>query len=136
MKKTRHKKRVITKILKLDNNNQYGYSMTKLLPTGFIKENSDISWRTFNLLLEKVNLDDQIGQLYVVDIEFDHKKATDNQIVYNEIYPPNIGKQKIIDPCERYVYQLIEQFQQLKKVIHKNIEQVKKLKQLYSKKSL
>ena len=110
--------------------------MTKLLPTGFIKENSDISWRTFNLLLEKVNLDDQIGQLYVVDIEFDHKKATDNQIVYNEIYPPNIGKQKIIDPCERYVYQLIEQFQQLKKVIHKNIEQVKKLKQLYSKKSL
>ena len=90
MKKTRHKKRVITKILKLDNNNQYGYSMTKPLPTGFIKENSDISWRTFNLLLEKVNLDDQIGEFYVVDIEFDHKKATDNQIVYNEIYPPNI----------------------------------------------
>ena len=55
--------------------------MTKLLPIGFIKENSDISWRTFNLLLEKVNLDDQIGQLYVVDIEFDHKKATYNQIV-------------------------------------------------------
>ena len=110
--------------------------MTKPLPTGFIKENSDISWRTFNLLLEKVNLDDQIGQLYVVDIEFDHKKATDNQIVYNEICPPNIEKQKIIDPCERYVYQLIEQFQQLKKVIHKNIEQVKKLKQLYSKKIL
>ena len=136
MKKTRHKKRVITKILKLDNNNQYGYSMTKPLPTGFIKENSDISWRTFNLLLEKVNLDDQIGQLYVVDIEFDHKKATDNQIVYNEICPPNIEKQKIIDPCERYVYQVIEQFQQLKKVIHKNIEQVKKLKQLYSKKIL
>ena len=57
--------------------------MTKLLPIGFIKENSDISWRTFNLLLEKVNLDDQIGQLYVVDIEFDHKKATDNRLQQN-----------------------------------------------------
>ena len=89
--------------------------MTKLLPIGFIKENSDISWRTFNLLLEKVNLDDQIGQLYVVDIEFDHKKAIDNQIVYNKIYPRNIEKQKFIDPCERYVYQLIEQYSAMEK---------------------
>ena len=78
--------------------------------TGCIKENSDVSWRTFNLLLGKVSLDYQIGHLYVVDIEFDHTKATENQIVYNEIYPPIIEKQKIIDPCERSVYQLIEQY--------------------------
>ena len=97
------KKRVITKILKFDENNQYGYDMTKLLPTGCIKENLDITWRTFHLLLKKVSLDDQIGHLYVVDIEFDHKKATENQITYNEIYPPIIEKQKIIDPCERSV---------------------------------
>ena len=85
--------------------------MTKpTLPTGFMKENSDVSLRTFNLLLEKVSLADQIGHLYVADIEFDHTKATGNQIVYNEIYPPIIGKQKIIDPCERPVYQLIEQY--------------------------
>ena len=55
--------------------------MTKPLPTGCIKENSDVSWMTFNLLLEKDSFDDQIGHLYVVDIEFDHAKATDNQIV-------------------------------------------------------
>ena len=30
------KKRVVTKILKLDENNQYGYSMKKPLPTGCI----------------------------------------------------------------------------------------------------
>ena len=31
------------------------------------------------------------------------------QLVYNEIYPPIIEKQKIIDPCERSVFQLLEQ---------------------------
>ena len=42
------KKRVITKILKLDENNQYGNAMNKPLPTGCIKDNKDISWETFN----------------------------------------------------------------------------------------
>ena len=32
-----------TKILKLDENNQYGYGMTKSLPTDCIKDNNDIS---------------------------------------------------------------------------------------------
>ena len=75
-----------------------------MLPTGCIIENSNVIWRTFNLLLEKVSLNDQIGHLYVVDIEFDHTKATENQIAYNEIYPLIIEKQKIIDTCERSVY--------------------------------
>ena len=55
-------------------------------------------------MLEKVSLNDQIGHRYVVDIEFDHTKATENQIAYNEIYPLIIEKQKIIDTCERSVY--------------------------------
>ena len=61
-------KRVITKILKLDENDQYGFGMTKPLPTGCIKQNFDTSWRTFNLLLQNVSLDDQIGHLYMADI--------------------------------------------------------------------
>ena len=69
------KKRVITKILKLDENNQYGHGMTKSLPTGCIKDNSDLSWKTFNLLLESVSLEDRIGHLYIVDIEFRYKKC-------------------------------------------------------------
>ena len=95
--------------------------MTKPLPTGCIKQCSDISLRTFNLLFEKVKLNDQIGHLYVVDIEFNHTKAIKRQIVYNEIYPPwNLlvqffEKRKVIDPCERSVYQLIEQFSSTEK---------------------
>ena len=48
------KKRVITKTLKLNENNQYGHGMTKLLPTGCIKDSDDVSWITFNKLLELV----------------------------------------------------------------------------------
>ena len=100
------KKRVITKILKLNENNQYGHGMTKPLPTGCIKDNDGISWETFNILLEIVNFDDKIGHLYIVDIEFDFKNATEREFAYNEIYPPIIEKQNIIDPCERSVFQL------------------------------
>ena len=111
MTKTSRKeqKRVITKILKLDENNQYEHGITKSLPTGCIKDNSDLSFSTLNILLEKVDLDDEIGHLYVVDIEFDYKNASQKELTYNEIYPPIIEKQKVIDPCERSTYQLLEQ---------------------------
>ena len=56
------KKRVISKPFKLHENNQYGNGMTKPLPTDCIKDNSDISWETFNFLLEKVDFEDAIGQ--------------------------------------------------------------------------
>ena len=35
---------------------------------------------------------------------------TQRELIYNEIYPPIIEKQKIIDPCERSVFQLLEQY--------------------------
>ena len=95
--------------------------MTKPLPTGCIKQNSDISWRTFNLLIQNLSLDNNIGHLYVVDIEFDHTKATENQIVNNKIYPPIIEKQQIIDSCERSVHQLLEQYSATEKRKSTNI---------------
>ena len=104
------KKRVITKILNLDENNQYGSGMTKPLTTGCIKDNNDISWEIFNFLLEEVSFEDTIGHLYIVDIEFDTKNATEREFAYNEIYPPIIEKQRNFDPCERSVFQLLEQF--------------------------
>ena len=64
--------------MKLDENNQYGHDMTKPLPTGCIKDKNDLSWKTFNILLEKVDLEDNIGHLYIVDIMFDAKNATKN----------------------------------------------------------
>ena len=36
--------------------------------------------------------------------------STDREYAYNEIYPPIIEKQRIIYPCERSAFQLIEQF--------------------------
>ena len=63
--KKHEKKRVVTKILKLDGNNQYGYSMTEPLPTGYIKENKNFSWVDFNILIESVDLMDKIGHLFV-----------------------------------------------------------------------
>ena len=62
------KKRVVTKILNLGENNQYGYLVTKPLPTGCIKENKNFSWVNFNILIESVDLTDKIGHLFVVDI--------------------------------------------------------------------
>ena len=41
----------ITKILKLDENNQYGFGMTKSLFTGCIKIDSDISFQKLNDLI-------------------------------------------------------------------------------------
>ena len=52
--------------------------MTKLLLTDCIKDDSNISWQTFNNLLEK---EDEIGHLFVVDIMFDLKNASKKQLV-------------------------------------------------------
>ena len=98
------KKRIITKIVKFGENNQYGFAMTKPMPTGYIKEYSFPSWLTFDLLFEIVSLDDLIDHLLVVDTEFDEKSATNKQFLHNEILPPIIEKQKVLDANKRSVY--------------------------------
>ena len=105
-------KRVISKIIKLDENNQYGHAMTKPLPTGTIKDNDDKSFATFNKLLESVSLSDVVGHLFVVDIEFNYENATIEQIFYNDIYPPIIEKQTTVDPKEKSIYQLLDNFRE------------------------
>ena len=88
--------------------------MTKPLPTGCIKNDPDLSWRTFNLLLESVSLEDKIGHLYIVDIKIYYENATEKQTVYNEIYPPIVEKKTTIDPCENSIYQLLDNFKESK----------------------
>ena len=119
-------KRVISKILKLDENNQYRFAMTKLLPTGFIKKEQMLTWRKFNLLLETVDLDDPIGHLFIVDIHFDHRRASLKQILYNEMFPPVIENHKIIDPSEKLVYQLFEQYSETDKGIPRSYRPAQK----------
>ena len=81
--------------------------MTKPMPVGAIKEKK-VDYNEFNLLLEKVSLDDPIGHIFAVDIEFDYKNATKTQIMYNEILPPLIEKDIKIAAEKRSVYQLLE----------------------------
>ena len=113
--KTFSKKRVISKIVKLDENNQYGFAMTKPMPTGCIKENNSPSWLKFNLLLETVTLEDEIGHLFIVDIEFDFKNADERKYMYNEIFPSIIEKKTKIDVSERSLFQLLELFSETDK---------------------
>ena len=104
------RKRVITKIIKFDENNQYGYAMTRPMPTGCIKQNNSASWVNFNLLMETVSSEDPTGHLFVVDIEFDYENASPRQFMYNEIFPPIIEKEKIMEANERSLFQLLELF--------------------------
>ena len=99
--------RVISKLIKFDENNQYGFAMTKPMSIGSVKEKSP-SWVEFNLLMKKVSLDDPIDHIFVVDVEFEHEKATDCQIMYNEIFPPFTDKQTRIEANERSVFELLE----------------------------
>ena len=48
--------------------------------------------------------------IIIVNIDFDFKNTTERELSYNEIYQPIIEKQKVIDPCERSVFQLLEQY--------------------------
>ena len=108
IKKRIKKNGVLTKILKLDENNQYGYSMTKPSPTGYIKENKSFSCVSFNILIESVDLKDKIGHLFVVDIFFDAKNANEKQLLYNEIFLP------VIEAYKRSACQLLELFDKTK----------------------
>ena len=99
--------RIISKIIKFDENNQYGFAMAKPMPIGSIKD-KEPSWKEFNLLMEKVPLDDPIGHLFAVDIEFDYENATPRQIMYNEMFPPIVDKKKLLEPNERSIFQLLE----------------------------
>ena len=61
-------------------NNQYGFEMTKSMQTDCIKEHLLPSWKKFNLLFSFVSVDDKIGHLFVVDIEFDFKKCNSKRV--------------------------------------------------------
>ena len=127
------KKRVIIKILKLDENNQYGNGITKPLPTGCVKNDNNISWDTYNFLLESVCFEDNIGHLYTVDIEFDFKtQLKKNMPIMNFICQLLINKKQLIgvkDPYFNYLSNLLG----VRKV-QNLIERQLKLMQIFSKK--
>ena len=78
---------VSIRILKMDENNQYGQAMTKPLPYGCIKKQKQIpSLLEFNAILDR----DTISYLFIVDIKFDN--INEKTLLFNEIYPPILEK--------------------------------------------
>ena len=94
--------------------------MTKPMPMGCIKEHPSPSMLKFNPLLESVDLDDKIRRLLVVDIKLDKKNATEQEILYDEIMPLIIEKQKISEANERSVYQLLDLIKKMSKGVPKS----------------
>ena len=88
-----------SKIIKMDENNQYGFAMTKPLPYGCIKKNKVLpTLEELEQILNNVTLDDKLGHLFVVDIVFD--KVNEKTLLFNELYPPIFEKNKKMDPVD------------------------------------
>ena len=93
-------KRFSSKIIKMDENNQYSFAMTKPLPHGCIKLKKIVpTLDELKDLLANVTLNDKIGHLFIVDIVLDD--INEKTILFNEIYPPIFEKNKKIEPFER-----------------------------------
>ena len=97
-------KRVVSKILKMDENNQYGYAMTKPLPTWSIKRKKIPTMREFDLIIQGILDEDKIGHLFVVDIHFDQKNASEKQLFFNKIYSPIFERKKVLSTNEKSVF--------------------------------
>ena len=74
----KQKQQLVSKILKMDENNQYGHTMTKPPPYGCIKKEKEIpSSKKFNFILETLSINHKIGHLFVVGICFNQKIANE-----------------------------------------------------------
>ena len=62
---------MFSKIFKIDENNQYGSAMTKPRPIGIFKEEPSVSIDILNKSIKNFHPNAKIGEIFVVDIEFD-----------------------------------------------------------------
>ena len=86
-------KRIVSKIPKMGENNQYGNAMTKPLPYGCIKKQKEVPYlRKFNLIFEDMPNEDKIEHLFIVDIKFNKKLADEKVLLSNEIYTLSFGE--------------------------------------------
>ena len=99
-------KRFSSKIIKMDENNQYGMAMTRPLPYGCIKRQFTVpSFEELEQLLKSVTLEDKIGHIFTVDIEFSH--INPKTLLFNEVFPPVFEKHKKIPPHLRSCSQIM-----------------------------
>ena len=90
-------KRFSSKIIKMDENNQYGMAMTRPLPYGCIKRKEKIlNFEELEQLLKSVTLEDKIRHIFTVDIEF--SDINPKTLLFHEIYLPIFEKNKKSPP--------------------------------------
>ena len=103
-------KRFSSKIIKMDEINQYGQAMTNPLPYGCIKKQKKVTNLTeFNEPLQSITLDDPVGHLFTVDIEFFY--INKKNLLYNEIYLPIFEKDKKVNKYKRSTIQIMSRAQ-------------------------
>ena len=86
-------KRFSSKIIKMVENNQYGMAMTRPLPYGCIKrKNKVLSIDQLTEFLKTITLEDKIGPLFTVDIEF--FEVNEKFLLFNEIYTPILKRKR------------------------------------------
>ena len=100
-------KRIVSKILKKNENNQYRNAMMKPLSTGSIKKQKTSSFKKFNLIIESLSAEDDICHLFVIDIKFNEERANEKNLLFNEIYTPIFDKKKILPAIECSTFQLL-----------------------------
>ena len=86
-------KRISSKILKKDENNQYGMAMTKPLPFGCIKmKENPPTLVEFSKILDSLSYGNSVGHLFIVDIKFHN--VNPKTLLFSELYPPIFEKDK------------------------------------------
>ena len=102
----RQTKRISSKILKMDENNQYSMAMTKPLPYRCIKKKENPPIMTeFHRILNNLSHEDSVGHTFIVDIKFHN--VNPKTMLFNELYLPMFKKDKKMEPFERFTLQLL-----------------------------
>ena len=99
-------RRFSSKIIKMDENDQYGFAITKPLPYGTIKKKKVLpTLEELEHILANVTLNNKLEHLFVVDIMFG--KVNEKTLLFNELYPPIFEKYQKIEPYERSCAQIM-----------------------------
>ena len=76
---------ISSKILKMDENNQYGMAMTKQLPYSCIKKKDKVPALTeFSTIIDSLSANDNISHLFTGDIKFHN--INEKTLLFNEIF--------------------------------------------------
>ena len=110
----------------LDEKNQYGYGMTKPLPTGCTKHNSNVRWRTFNLLLQNLSLITILAIFMWSILNLIIKKPQKTKLFTMKYIRLLLKIRKLLIHVRGQCINYLDNIQQLKKEIHKHIGQRKK----------